>query len=68
MNPIGICHVCIGVAHSIFTFESDLFSFGCAGSLLLRGLFAGCSDWGQLYIEVWGLLIAVTSLTVEHRL
>ena len=44
-----------------------LFIFGCAGSLLLCRLCSGCSEQGLL-IVVSGLLIAVASLVVEHRL
>ena len=40
-----------------------LFIFGCAGSLLLCGLFSSCWEWGLL--SSYG---AVASLIVEHRL
>ena len=32
------------------------------------GLFSSCIEWGLLFIAVCGLLIAVASLAVEHRL
>ena len=38
----SLCYV-VGPCLSIF-----LFLFGCAGSLLLRGLFCGCGKWGLL--------------------
>ena len=33
-----------------------------------HGLFSSCGKWGLLLIAVRGLLIAVASLVVEHRL
>ena len=30
--------------------------------------FSSCSKWGLLFIGVYGLLIAVASLAIEHRL
>ena len=30
--------------------------------------FSSCSEWGLLFVEVRGLLIAVASLVVEHEL
>ena len=30
--------------------------------------FSSCGEWGLLFVEVLGLLIAVTSLVVEHGL
>ena len=42
--------------------------FGCAGSLLLHGLFSGCGKRGLLFVVVRRLLIVVASLVVEHRL
>ena len=33
------------------------FAFGCAGSLLLRGLFSSCSERGLLFIALCRLLI-----------
>ena len=30
--------------------------------------FSSCREWGLLFVEVRGLLIAVASLVVEHRL
>ena len=43
-----------------------LFTFGCAGSSLLCGLFSSCGAWGLLSSR--GPLIAVASLVAEHRL
>ena len=34
----------------------------------VHGLFSGCGEWGLLFVVVHGLLIAVASLVVEHRL
>ena len=45
-----------------------LFVFGCAESLLLRGLFSSCSKQGLLFTDVHQLLIAGASLVAEHRL
>ena len=42
------------------------FIFGCAGSLLLCGLFSSCGEWGLL--SGCGPLIAVPALVAEHRL
>ena len=44
------------------------FIFGCAGSLLLHGLFSSCKKWGYSPVTVLRLLIAVASLVVEHGL
>ena len=44
------------------------FIFGCAGSSLLHRLFSSCSEWGLLFVEVCGLLIAVASLVADHGL
>ena len=30
--------------------------------------FSSCSEWGLLFIVVWGLLTVGASLVVEHRL
>ena len=30
--------------------------------------FSSCSEWGLLFVVVCGLLVAVASLIVEHRL
>ena len=50
-------------------FKKKLFIyFGCAGSSLLHGHFSSCGEWGLLLAVVCGLLIAVASLVVEHRL
>ena len=42
--------------------------FGCAGSLLLCGLFSSCSEQRLLFIVLRRLLTAVVSPVVEHRL
>ena len=42
--------------------------FSCTGSSLLCGLFSSCGKRGLLSFVVRRLLIAVTSLIVEHRL
>ena len=39
-----------------------IFYFGCAGSLLLCGLFSGLEAWGYSLVVVRGLLAAVASL------
>lgn len=44
------------------------FIFHCAMSLLLCGFFSSCCEQRLLFIAVYGLLIAVTSLLAEHRL
>ena len=40
----------------------------CVGSLLLPGIFSSCGKWGLFLTVVCGLLMAVASLVVEHRL
>ena len=45
-----------------------LFTFGCAGSSLLHGLFCSCGEHKLLSIVVPWLLIAVASLAAELRL
>ena len=42
--------------------------FGCSGSSLLLRAFSNCGEWAPLFFEVHRLLIAVASLTAEHRL
>ena len=42
--------------------------FGCAQSLLLHVAFSSCGQRGLLFVAMCGLLIAVVSLAVEHRL
>ena len=49
-----------------YFFFFNLSLLGCAGSLLLCGLFLSCSKWGLLFIAVLGFLIALASLVVEH--
>ena len=53
---------------SIVYFFFNLFIFGCTGSLLLQGLFFGCSERGLLFNARHRLLTAVASSVVEHRL
>ena len=52
----------------VFKLKKIFFLFGCAGSLLLRVAFTGCSEWQLLFIVVHRLLLAVASLVEEHRL
>ena len=49
-------------------FLKVLFSFGCAGSLLLPGLFSRCHDGGYSLFAVHGFLSEVAPLVAEHRL
>ena len=61
----------LGCSHCIHFFFLNFiygFSFGCAGSSLLRGLFSRFSEQGPLLVAVLGLLIAVTFLAAEHGL
>ena len=44
-----------------------VFIFGCAGSLLLLGLFSSCGKKGLLFLAVRRFLVEVTSL-VKHGL
>ena len=44
----------------VFFFKITLFIFGCAGSLLLHGLFPSCS--GYSLAAVHGLLTTIVSL------
>ena len=45
-----------------------LLIYGCVGSLLMHAGFLYLQRVGQLFVAVRGLLIAVASLVVEHRL
>ena len=45
-----------------------LFTFGCAGSLLLRRHLSSCGEQELLFVAIQGLLIAVASLVAELRL
>ena len=45
-----------------------LFVWLCWAFVAARGLFSGCGEWGLLFVAVRGLLIAVASFVVEHRL
>ena len=59
----------LGMNYPLPFFKKKLFIyFGCAGSSLLHGHFSSCGEWGLLLAVVCGLLIAVASLVVEHRL
>ena len=52
-----------------YFFKQDcLFIFGCAGSLLVRGLSLVAASGGYSLTVVRGLLIAVASLVAEHGL
>ena len=57
---------CQTVSHSIcfclFVFLAALGLCHCAWA------FSSCSEWGLLFVAVCGLLLAVASLVVEHRL
>ena len=46
----------------------DCFVWGCAGSLLLHGLFSTGASGGCAPVAVHRLLIVVASLVAEHRL
>ena len=37
-------------------------------AVCVGGLFSSCGERGLLFIAVWGLLIAMASLVVEHGL
>jgi len=45
-----------------------LYIFDCAGSVLLHRLFSGCREQGATLVAMHGLLIAMASLVMEHRL
>ena len=47
---------------------SQLFIFGCAGSLLQSWLVSGCGERGLVFIAVHGLPMALAFLVAEHRL
>ena len=51
-----------------FVFYCLLCIYSYAASSLLHGLFSGYRQWELLLVAVFGLLIAVASLAVEHRL
>ena len=55
-------------AHFFFNNLKNVYIFGCAGSLLLCGLFSSCSEQRLLFIVLRRLLTAVVSPVVEHRL
>ena len=45
-----------------------LFEFLAASGLFLHGLFSNCGEQGLLFVAVHGLLVALASLVVQHRL
>ena len=45
-----------------------LFIYGCVGLRCREWAFSSCGERGLLFLAVRGLLIAVASLVVEHRL
>ena len=47
---------------------NELINFGCAGSLLLHGLFLAATSSSHSLVVVCGLLTAVAHLAAEHRL
>ena len=51
----------------LFSKNVYLCIFGCAGSLLLHGLFSSCGERGLFLVAVHKLLIAVDFLAAEHR-
>ena len=53
----------------LYIFLKNLFSFifGCAGCLLLRGLFSNCGNGGSSLVAVLQLLNVVASLVVDQR-
>ena len=59
------------VSHaSLLYFKNNfiyVFTFDCAGSSLLGGLFSSCNEQGYSLVVVHGLFLAVASL-VEYRL
>ena len=59
---------CCFVFSSYLRIYLFLFTFGCAGSSLPRGLSLVATSGGYSLAVARGLLIAVASLTEEHRL
>ena len=53
---------------TVFFFNSFIYLFGWAGSLLLRGLFFVVASGDYSLAVVHGLLIAVASLAAENGL
>ena len=45
-----------------------LFIYLVVAFIALCGLFSSCGEWKRLFVAVHGLLIAVSSLIVEHGL
>lgn len=72
-KPVGYERMWNLVGHSGLGFYSEhygyiySFMFGCTRSSLLRGLSPVAVSGGSSLVAVHGLLIAVVSLTVEHR-
>ena len=48
--------------------KNNFISLGCGGSLLLRGLFSSCNEWGLFFIVACGFLIPVASPIAAHGL
>ena len=46
----------------------NLFIFSCVGSSCCARAFSSCGERGLFFVAAHGLLIAVTSLVVEHGL
>ena len=53
---LGLCYFINDSFLSIYFLNIYLFIFGCAGSLLLHGLFSSCGGWGLHFIAASGLL------------
>ena len=60
----------MAVPRELGNFVSDSFFFFLAavGFRCCTQAFSSCGEWGLLFVAVHGLLIAVASLVVEHRL
>ena len=58
---------CVEVHGHVSQWQQSVY-FGCAGSLLLWGLFSGCGGWRLLSTVVLSLLTAAASLFAEHGL
>ena len=57
-----------GNAATSYLKKDYLFTFGCAGSSLLCGLFSGCRVWGLLSRFCAELLPVVAALVGKNRL
>ena len=51
-----------------FFYKFILFIYGWLGLRCCAQAFSSCGEWGLVFAAVRGLLIAVASLAVEHRL